>query len=103
MNLTNEELRIKVAEVMGWKIKNTAHYNPPCKLWEHPECGVGMEEEDLPNYPKDLNSCASFEATLTDEEWDVYCENLGGSIRSCASAAPLQRCLAYLKTKGIIP
>lgn len=122
MNLTDEEIRIKVAESLGW-----------VQIWKR-QCGhnlgapgafdwVGREkpggvEYILPNYPADLNACAEFEATLTDEELSLYGHELGRQtecmqwyngyisafgITVIARATARQRCLAYLKTKGIIP
>ena len=104
MNFTDEEIRIKVAEACGEETVFNLH----------------------PNYPLDLNACASFEATLTDEEKPSYvrCLNashptsdifypdqaergfnnkLAGEVFGLVSTTARQRCLAYLKTKGLIP
>ena len=100
MNLTDEEIRIKVAEAHGtmrWS------YALPTKC-------IGA---NVPNYPEDLNACASFEATLTDAEHLRYRVQLWNVVitegdettwdRQFVSATARQRCLAYLKTKGLIP
>ena len=63
----------------------------------------------VPNYPEDLNACAEFEATLTDEEWKDYGVPLGSrdisweGAKKLLSATARQRCIAYLKVKGILP
>ncbi len=111
--MTNEEIRIKVAEACGWK----SPFNE--REWLH---GSGPEGEDVygkfvgtdpcgdreqvPNYPFDLNACAEFEKTLTDQEHNRYRAHIYGMTfnpRECFSATARQRCLAYLKTKGILP
>lgn len=77
--------------------------------------------EQVPNYPFDLNACAEFEYELKklgvfsaylsnlaltcgfnaqgDEAWF----KLNAGLEAVCSATARQRCLAYLKTKGIIP
>ena len=99
MNLTDEEIRIKVAEAHGtmrWS------YALPTKC-------IGAS---VPNYPEDLNACAEFEAKLTDKEWDVYSAEIVSltlwdratdTVKRILQATARQRCLAYLKTKGILP
>jgi len=115
MNLTNEEIRTKVAESMGWKCVGGKAF-PEC--WTHDDHGFAWQVADLPSYPEDLNACASFEATLTDEEQAEYWKNLVTLCNEAAreqnnfrlvgifyqiTAKPKMRCLAYLKTKGLIP
>lgn len=120
--MTNEEIRIKVAESMGARLWNNPTQSGPSQLWgfQVPSpsevfarmwlCG----EADclLPDYPKDLNACAEFEKTLTDEEWRVYSAEIVSltlwdratdTMKRILQATARQRCLAYLKTKGIIP
>jgi hypothetical protein len=121
--MTNEEIRIKVAEAMGARLWNNPTQSGPSQLWgfQVPSpsevfarmwlCG----EADclLPDYPKDLNACAEFEKMLTDEEhfsfrkhlWDIVIK-LGPEDtwdRQFVSADAKTRCIAYLRTKGIIP
>ena len=130
MNLTDEEIRIKVAEACGWSQKEATFDKPvekggmrlpnyfhqgPQMAWTH-ERQPGVYTQPL-NYPADLNACASFEATLTDEELSLYGHELGiqtecmqwyngyisaFGITVIARATARQRCLAYLKTKGLI-
>ena len=102
MNLTDDEIRIKVAEAMGW---DKVYKGPePDNRWISP-CGRYKTLEEIPNYPLDLNACAEFEKTLTDKElWqiDAILFNLP-DCRAPFVATARQRCLAYLKTKGILP
>lgn len=104
MNLTNEEIRIKVAEAHGtmrWS------YALPTKC-------IGAS---VPNYPEDLNACAEFEATLTDDELWEYSKLLM-DYRQAANGFPLasrsevlklqkatarQRCIAFIKTLNLEP
>lgn len=114
--MTNEEIRIKVAEAMGARLWNNPTQSGPSQLWgfQVPSpsevfarmwlCG----EADclLPDYPKDLNACAEFEKMLTDEEKTDFIRELNKgdfSYRRLAFATARQRCITYLKTKGIIP
>lgn len=105
MNFTDEEIRIKVAEACGtmrWS------YALPTKC-------IGAS---VPNYPEDLNACAEFEAKLTDEEQAEYWKSLVTLCNEAArkqnnfrlvgifyqiTAKPKMRCLAFLKTKRLIP
>lgn len=111
MNLTDEEIRIKVAEAMGWKVNPVVH-----NLGIHPQLQRG--HHILPDYPADLNACAEFEATLTEMEQTHYTAHLIAQCGDVAresrnlkfvrlfyqiTATARQRCLAYLKTKGLIP
>ena len=136
MTLTDEEIRIKVAEAMGLDT-TTKTIGPRCKgntpyeagddygitIWAKcKNCNntgkVEPYHTGLPNYPLDLNACAEFEATLNDAEQDAYWCHIVNLCNEEArnqnnfklvgifyqiTAKPKQRCLAYLKTKGILP
>ena len=51
-------------------------------------------------YCYDLNAMHEAEKTLTNEQWDYYCEELGGSLRACAHATASLRAEAFLRTIG---
>lgn len=60
---------------------------------------------------EDLNACAKFEKTLTRQERYNYADHLCdmcydrspySNVEQVISATARQRCLAYLRTKGII-
>jgi 7,8-dihydro-6-hydroxymethylpterin-pyrophosphokinase len=95
MNLTDEEIQIKVAEACGtmrWS------YALPTKC-------IGA---NVPNYPEDLNACAEMEGTLKPEEWLSYWSFLE-ELACRPNNTPIifatarQRSIAFLKTKGLIP
>ena len=78
----------------------------------HPLDGTGSREscfyQHAPNYPLDLNACAEFEATFADD--DVIAEKYWLALYDATEhtrwpydATARQRCIAFLKTKGIIP
>ncbi len=141
MNLTDEEIRIKVAEAYGWvkqpfsgaywseqyvKGKLPSIYNKKARI-EGRDFFV-RSKKDLPNYPLDLNACAEFEKTLNIGEaiayvkaldeilrrennangtWEIYCARSEKDVLyrlfPFVTAKPKQRCIAYLKVKGILP
>lgn len=113
--MTDDQIRIAVAEACGWK-KEYIHGNGiDDEVWICPKTNQCWLAEDaaLPDYLNDLNACAEFEKTLTDKEhfsfrkhlWDIVIK-LGPEDtwdRQFVSADAKTRCIAYLKTKGIIP
>ena len=110
--MSDEEIRIKIAESLGWKWNASTDVGgkafPEC--WAHDEHGFAWQVADLPNYPESLDACAEFEATLTVNERLTFRNLLVRAQAECpypdtyaVSATARQRCLAYLKTKGIIP
>lgn len=120
--MTDEEIRIKVAESLGAKWHSVLTTPKIERLvlafrqwtdlganrWDLPDGRV--LSHDVPNYPEDLNACAEFEAALTDEERRSYFFHLFGTQRledgdlwKAVSATARQRCQAYLKTKGLLP
>lgn len=127
MNFTDEEIRIKVAEACGWKpYKPITHDGWPLLMTPPGKPNKEGWLEPIHNYPADLNACASFESTLTDEEKPCYVKwlnashptsdifypdqsergfnnNLAREVFGLVSATASQRCLAYLKTKGLLP
>lgn len=109
MTLTDEEIRIKVAEACGWEVISDTLCNVKPDKNGDPEI---EPIAPLPNYPADLNACAEFEKTLTDEEWGVYSAEIVSltlwdratdTVKRILQATARQRCLAYLCVKGILP
>lgn len=106
--MTNEEMRIAIAEVCGWKRCET-HWVAPC--------GYGRMDNQPPNYPEDLNAMHKAESSLTprlcsgcrdiDEVRDFYTRMLQ---QVCwkdfhqtfiiAHATAQQRAEAFLRTIG---
>lgn len=111
MTLTDEKIRIKVAESMGWINFHQAENGDGNTLmgwWRGPP----RTSLAIPNYPESLDACAEFESALTPLEFEEYrwilwdlCKRLQFTEwhRAYLSSTPRQRCLAYLKTKGLIP
>lgn len=111
MTLTDEEIRIKVAEAMGYHTLVKLE-TPACHGWFAIPPGKVLSDlirVPLPNYPEDLNACAEFEKTLTEDELEAYREHISELLNDTAriglgfTAKPKIRCIAYLKTKGILP
>lgn len=102
--MTNDEIRIKVAEACGWKI-NPAKHTAKILDWIHTESECTGYFP--PNYPEDLNACADFEKTISPDQQNQYIMELGKvcCVRgfNIVTATARQRCLAFLKTKGILP
>lgn len=108
--MTDEEIRLKVAEAMGWKP------DPETKFWYAlgpNEILAGFKDgivSPLPNYPADLNAMHEAEKMLLKDghESDLWLEYLSNLV-ICAPAGlsshatARQRCIAFLKTKGLIP
>jgi len=73
--LTDEELRIKVAELRGWKFYSSHSY------WMEPGTGyqIARTVNELPNYSQDLNAMHSAEFFLSDGQFAVYMSILRGN------------------------
>lgn len=106
MNLTNEEIKALIRKSQGWtELKEGAVHHG----WKRGDEWHYLN--NVPNYPKSLDACAEFEKTLTTEQRHDYVRALR-RITEAWDAMPeftttfataRQRCLAYLKTKGILP
>jgi hypothetical protein len=105
--MTDEQMKISIAESVGYKelfMDNGKSMIP--QRWESPYDEFCYVAERLPDYFNDRNACAEFEKTLTDAEHDAYRAHIWEMTfmpRDCFSATARQRCLAFLKTKGILP
>lgn len=121
MNMTDEQMRIAIAEACGWS--EIDRYIGQEKMPEgllkgqNPKYKGGKKEE-LPDYLNDLNACAEFEKTLNAAEQDAYWCQIVNLCNEAAreqkkfelvgifyqiTATARQRCIACLKTKGMIP
>lgn len=115
--MTDEQMRIAIAEACGLKVIDVPFIPNQTKAagcvftdaarteWRrcYPNsCGV----YGIPDYLNDRNACAEFEKTLTDAEHDAYRAHIWEMTfmpRDCFSATARQRSIAFLKTKGILP
>lgn len=81
-----EEIRIKMAECLGWTFDKSRFSGHECVVVSHPSHGTstGRLEQvsamlDLlkcPNYPEDLNACHAAEKTLNKEQQKLYADCL---------------------------
>ena len=105
--MTPKAINIAIAKACGWQIIHDskrpvwgeAHHIPPGKTigWF---MSFGEPSIELPDYYSSLDDMHEAEKVLTDEQWDLYCGYLGGSLRSCANASAPQRAEAFLRTIG---
>lgn len=101
--LTDEQLRIEVAELCGWtdELPNTGGLLLPYR-WVNKT--TNTKTLDLPNYPHDLNACAEFEYSMTHQQQGNYAEaimdlpNIGITQFQCIAATARQRCIAFIQT-----
>lgn len=113
--MTNEEIKIKVAEAMGARLWNNPTQSGPSQLWgfEVPSpsevfatmwlCG----EADclLPDYPEDLNAMHEAEKLFDPHQKSIYWEHLMQVHQyiqpwaGCATAR--QRAEAFLRTLNL--
>ena len=124
--LTDDELRVRVAELAGAKWQEVPprdgySYRPKRLLSFHtwdfdsPRCAplpFPNQQGDAysgPNYPADLNACAEFERTLTKIQRQDYAGELRWATKAefmeedaevfvVAHASARQRCEAFLAT-----
>lgn len=113
--MTNEEIRIAVAEEMGWQDVTVCH---DCVIGLPPgftedQCPEGADEF-VPDYPNSLDACAEFEDSLTyaKNERARYHDALNricardneklppSQCRGTYRATARQRCEAFLRMRG---
>lgn len=101
--LSNEELRCRVAEELGWIYPGSTRLkHEQWRRWIPPK---GSSTRTVPKYLESLDAIAEAEKTLSDEEfYGDYCTNLWficgdpGLKRIRASAR--QRAIAFLAVRG---
>ena len=97
-----EEINKAIAEACGWAEKHKGLWVESMKTWAA-----------LPNYHGDLNACAEFRRTLTDDQRLMYTIHLDASVRplkdfvsrweqdwAVADATAPQHCEAFLRLHG---
>lgn len=100
--MTDEQMRIKIAEACGW----IHHHMRPSETERLQKKWYYLS--DLPDYLNDLNAMHEAEKTFADD--DVIAEKYWLALYDATEhtrwpydATARQRCIAFLKTKGIIP
>ena len=100
--LSDEQIRIKVAELLGWRPYSANKNKDPKELWLR-----DTYSNVLPKYSTDLNACHEMEETLNDSQKDNFEYVLGiviGSGRErwrwhLLHATARQRCEAFIAAK----
>lgn len=111
--MSDEQLRIAVAEQMGWQKMQCPLSDQDGEIpghfelrWFHPKIHTSVYPQyvlpkEPPNFPASLDACASFEATLSMTqlaEMDTHLNKMERGYVSATFATARQRCLAYLAT-----
>ena len=114
--LSDDEIRVRVAEVMGWtnirpEIVAWKHRYEPTLIGDSPDNLVSPSL--LPNYPADLNACHELAMSLDRDslQYSAYCSAVNQIIaiaNSAKNARPIQaidapartRCEALLAVMG---
>lgn len=119
--MTTTAIRIACAEACGWqrcRIPMQSKHDPEPRGWALNGKAGWSAVSRPPDFPNDLNACAQFEATLTDEEYHAFTLRLSeiswrehpnqtddkaykSRLRASFSASPNSRCEAFLKVKGL--
>lgn len=105
--MTDEAMRIAIAESCGWK-QDFLHHGP--LVW-HRNGVYAKTNDELPNYPHDLNAMREAEQLLDGDGWRIYLGFLGGrrtipklmsmdEFHRCWNSDAPQRAPAFLKTVG---
>lgn len=103
--MTNEQINAAIAEACGWKNITRSASNG----WLHRRL-IGTNQQmkvtfdvhtPIPDFSTDLNAMYEAEKVLTFKDWELYCDELGGSLRGCAHATARQRARAFLETFGL--
>jgi len=105
--MTDEQIRIAIAEACGWSPTKCMDGST---IWN---CGIKRADSVffLPDYLNDLNACHQMEETLTGIELVKYAREVrdvcwadgedGDDIVTLVRSTARQRCIAFLRAKGI--
>lgn len=104
--LSNEELRCRVAEELGWIYPGSTCLKH--ESWRRWIPAKGSIASTVPNYPESLDAIAEAEKTLSDEEWDVYRVRVvelafvsgRPTWRAMMQASARDRAIAFLAVRG---
>lgn len=104
--MTDQEINEAIAMHLGWLrpehpdcMKHKIGWSMPEKWWMDPKTVLRFGH-DIPNYCADLNAMHDAEKTLTDEQWDKYCDLLGGSLYYCTHATARVKAENFTRTIG---
>lgn len=105
--MTDNEMRIAIAEACGWTSTHVGGVSPlgiPPKVKGKTQ--AAMFEDVIPDYPNDLNATHEAEKTLRGDQIEIYVECLitddvyCSKLWDCAHATARQRAEAFLRTIG---
>src|SRR5688572_20905111 len=119
--MTKDEMRIEIAEAMGWRVDVTEHFKILCNPNSRPGvgvcCGLHLEDDTIFRSFFEIGECGpsyvipdltldwmhEVEKTLTDYEWHDYESNLlaAHGVLKIISAPAEQRAEAFLRTKNL--
>lgn len=119
-NLTDEQLNSMVAEAMGWRNPRPGYpvghklYDPSVIYMDGPNGELSRPSR----FSTSLDACTTFEATITSKvlqaqyaeevvqrvnyERDGQHRFIGASDFHRITATPRQRCIAFLRMKGVL-
>lgn len=115
--MTPEQIRVVIAEELGWKVKNCispnnwAIFSPEDTAQGASESNTALSLKDflyyLPAWPYDLNACHEMEKVLSMCELVEYGNHLNrmklsynyGYVEQVINATSHQRCEAWIKTR----
>ena len=115
--MTNEQIRIAVAELCGWRLeRDSVHWavfdtNGDQRFISWMDYNEGRHAALLPNYPESLDACREFEQPMFDRGDSINYYLMIGTVilatakgfitdRSIFFSTPLQRCKAFLSIHG---
>lgn len=75
--MTDDELRIKVAELCGWERgpKVSSWIGVANSCWHRKSEQDGWQDNP-PDYPQDLNACHEMEEHIPENKWFEWCGNM---------------------------
>lgn len=106
--MSDNELRVEVAELCGWKAHSWFKGKDLAKddKWSDPFWSKGTGERTIPDYPADLNAMHEIERKAPAKYWQTLCEITGYGMMSVtyqnarlvAHATARQRAEAFVLT-----
>ena len=97
--MDKEQIRIAVAEELGWTKDFIEGNGLDCDMWFHPK--LSMCFYDLPKYVESWGACQEMFDNLKDEELHIFDKHLAEipEVGYAWLAKPIDLCVAFLKTR----
>lgn len=114
MNMTDEEMRIAIAEACGWTeiVQHKIHAGNEGLLGTHTAVDGVSDRDWVPDYLNDLNAMHEAEEVLGPKDYEAYRWTLWEQVkrplvsewhRAHLSATARQRAIAFIKTLNLEP